>query len=148
MNKLSLASIAALSLFTTGSADAKWSMGACPKVEYISDFDAERYSGKWFEIVRDRTNPWTLSADCVTKEFGELNAEEKSMDLYFRGYYYLKMGYMGVNGTLYQCDEGAPDTFTCQATMGGGTHRSPIMVWNTDYENFDIHYYCTNYMEG
>ena len=99
MNK-SFAALAAIAMFTS-SAEGKISFGSCPKVEYVSNFDAERYSGKWFEVVRDRTNPYTISTDCVTKEFGPFNAEEKSMDLYFRGYYFLKFDYMGVNGTLY-----------------------------------------------
>ena len=98
--------------------------------------------------MRDRQNPYSISTDCVTKEFGSLNAEEESMDLYFRGYYWMKLGYMGVNGTLYQCDEGTKDTFTCMATMGGGSHRSPITVWNTDYDNFDIYYSCSNILKG
>jgi len=146
MNK-SLAALAAVAMFTN-TADAKISFGACPTTEYISDFEADRYSGKWFEVVRDRTNPYTISTDCVTKEFGAFNTEEKSMDLYFRGYYFVKLDYMGVNGTLYQCDEGSSESFTCMATMGGGSHRSPIMIWNTDYENFDISYSCKNILDG
>lgn len=146
MNK-SLAAVAALAMFA-GSADAKVSFGECPKMEYIDNFEASRYSGKWYEIVRDRQNPYTISTDCVTKEFAPFNAEEESMDLFFRGYYFLKMDYMGVNGTLYQCDQGSPETWTCQATMGGGTHRSPIMVWNTDYDNFDISYSCKSIFGG
>jgi lipocalin len=146
MNK-SIAALAAVALFTN-SADAKISFGSCPTIENVSNFDADRYSGKWYEVVRDKMNPYTISTDCVTKEFGQFNAEEKSMDLFFRGYYWLKLGYMGVNGTLYQCDEGSKDTFTCMATMGGGTHRSPITVWKTDYDNFDISYTCSSIMKG
>lgn len=137
-----IAAAAALALFSN-TAEAKISFGKCPEINNMSDFDAKRYSGKWYEIVRDRQNPYTISTDCVTKEFGTFKEADKSMDLFFRGYYAFKMGYMGVNGTLYQCDEGSPDSFTCMATMGGGTHRSPITVWNTDYDNFDISYTCS-----
>ena len=142
-----LAATAALALFSN-EAEAKISFGKCPKIEYMNDFDANRYSGKWFEIVRDRQNPYTISTDCVTKEFAPFDADNKSMDLFFRGWYAFKWGYMGVNGTLYQCDEGSPDTFTCMATMGGGSHRSPITVWNTDYDDFDISYTCSEYLDG
>merc|ERR1719230_2049701 len=53
--------------------------------------------------------------------------------------------YMGVGGTMYECDQGSPDTWTCQATMTGSEHRSPIRVWETDYKNYDIMYECTQH---
>ena len=137
--------LAALGL---SNSEAKISFGACPETKYMADFDAARYSGKWYEIVRDRMNLHTLTADCVTKEFAPLNTEQESMDLYFRGYYYIKMGYMGIDGTLYQCDEGSPSTFTCQATMGPSPHRSPIRIWHTDYDTFDISYDCSEMFGG
>ena len=96
--------------------------------------------------MRDRLNPYTISTDCVTKEF----ALDKNGDvsLYFRGYYNLMMKYMGVDGTMYQCDEGSPDTFTCMATMHGGSHRSPIHVFDTDYESYEIMYECADVLGG
>ena len=39
---------------------------------------------------------------------------------------------MGVNGTMYQCDEGSSKTWTCMATMGGGSHRVPFKIFDTD----------------
>ena len=140
--KTSFAALAALAMFSD-SADARVSFGKCPQITNIENFAPASYSGKWYEQVRDMMNPYTISTDCVTKEFSKFNAEEKRMDLYFRGYYWLKLGYMGVNGTLYQCDEGSPDSFTCMATMGGGTHRLPFSIWRTDYESFDLQYSCS-----
>ena len=32
--------------------------------------------------------------------------------------------------------------------MGGGTHRSPIKIWNTNYDDFDISYGCSEYFDG
>merc|ERR1711907_646510 len=123
--------------------DAKWSLGQCPKMTYIKDFNAEAYAGRWYEQVRDMFNPYTISTDCVTKEFAK--NKDGDVDLYFRGYYWMMLRYMGVSGTMYQCDEGSPTTWTCQATMEGGSHRSPIRVWETDYENFDIMYECSQH---
>merc|ERR1712032_1812317 len=95
----------------------------------MADFDPARYSGKWYEIVRDRQNPYTIGSECVTREFAQLNEDEMSMDLNFRGYYLWRFGYMNGSGTLYQCDEGSADSWTCKATMGGSSKRSPFKIW-------------------
>ena len=59
---------------------------------------------------------------------------------------------MGANGTMYQCDEGSKDTFTCMATMeasmGKSTKRSPFPIWYTDYENIDMMYTCSEHFGG
>ena len=145
----SLATVAALtSAYMADTVEARWSFGSCPKVENVSDFDPARYSGQWYEIVRDRQNPYTLSTDCVTKEFAPYNEQDKSMDLYFRGYYMWRFGYMGASGTMYQCDEGSADSFTCMATMGRSPKRSPFPIWATDYDNYDIGYSCTDHLGG
>lgn len=145
----SFAAIAALTTaYMADSVDARWSFGECPKVENMANFDPARYSGQWYEIVRDRQNPYTISTDCVTKEFAPYNEQDKSMDLYFRGYYAWRFGYMGATGTMYQCDEGSPDSFTCMATMGRSPKRSPFSIWHTDYDNFDIQYMCSNHWGG
>ena len=70
-----------------------------------------------------------------------MNADE-DVDLYFRGYYWLALRYMGATGTLYQCDEGSPETWTCQATMGESDKRSPFGIYDTDYETYEIMYNC------
>ena len=91
-------------------------------------------------------NPYTISTDCVTKEFA-LN-QDQDLDLYFRGYYNFLFKYMGVNGTMYQCDEASEDGATCMATMHGGSHRSPIRVFDTDYETYEIMYDCQEVLGG
>ena len=127
-----------------GEADALITRGSCPKIRNIDNFDKNRYAGKWYEQIRDRLNPYTISTDCVTKEFA-LN-EDGDLDLYFRGYYGFLFDYYGAEGTMYQCDEGSADTWTCQATMGKSSKRIPFEIFYTDYDNFDIMYHCTEYM--
>ncbi len=51
---------------------------------------------------------------------------------------------MGVNGTMYQCNEGTSKTWTCMATMGGGSHRIPFKIFDTDYKSYQIMYSCEN----
>ena len=140
MFKSSTAAVAALALFSS-SAEAKVSWGGCPNVQMMSDFDPARYSGKWYEIVRDRMNPMTLTADCVTKEFAPYDEGDDKMDLYFRGHY-MGFGYRGATGALWECEDGSADSWTCKATMGGSSKRSPFGVFYTDYDNIEIYYSC------
>ena len=104
----------------------------------MKNFDAKKYAGHWYEIVRDDGNVYTpLWTDCVTKEF-QLN-RYGDVDLYFRGRYPI-VGYKGVDGTMYECDSGL-----CQATMGGRPERHPLKIFYTDYENFEISYNCSKW---
>mmetsp|Transcript_8664 Transcript_8664/g.14686 ORF Transcript_8664/g.14686 Transcript_8664/m.14686 type:complete len:156 (+) Transcript_8664:38-505(+) len=133
-----------LLLLGLGETEALISTGECPDIKYMENFDKSRYAGKWYEQVRDRQNIHTISTDCVTKEFA-LN-QDGDLDLYFRGYYNLFFGYYGANGTMYRCDEGSPDTWTCQATMGPSPKRLPFKIYYTDYDTMDVSYSCTEYM--
>ena len=99
-------STAICALLLISSTSARLSAGSCPEnIEYMTEFDASRYSGMWYEVVRDTSNPYTLNSDCVTKEFSDFHKSSQSMDLYFRGYYHLASAYRGVNGTLYECGQ-------------------------------------------
>ena len=139
MLRTNAVALTAMSLMS--SIDGRLSVGKCPDITYMSEFDASAYSGKWFEIVRDMTNPYTLSADCVTKEFSPMKPDG-SIDLFFRGFYHPTQSYAGVNGTLYNCGEGHYD-YTCEATMNGNSHRVPLRIFYTDYENIEIGYSCS-----
>ena len=109
----------------------------------MANFDPARLSGKWYEVVRDNQNPWTLGTSCVTKEFSPYNEQEKKLDLYFRCHWQMKFGYMGIGGSLYQCDEGSANSWTCKATMGSSSKRSDFNIFETDYDNYEILYYCS-----
>ena len=135
------------SILFIGAASARLTAGSCPDIEYTADFDANKYAGKWYEQVRDRFNPFTITTDCVTKEFAP--DENNDIQLYFRGYYNMFWRYSGVEGMMYQCDEGSDD-FTCMATMGPhsrdeGQHRIPFHIFDTDYESYDISYECYDF---
>lgn len=98
------------------------------------------YTGKWYEVYRDKWNPHTMMADCVTKEYS-MNPQGE-IDLYYRGYYnMLGWGkYSGIGGKVFDCEKGSPYSFTCFATMGWFTKKSQFKVFATDYKNYDIHY--------
>ena len=124
---------------------AKLSLGSCPDTEYMQNIDKTRYVGHWFEQVHDMLNPYSISSDCVSKEF-QLD-ENEDIALHFRAYYYLMLNYVGVDGVMYQCDEDL-DEGTCMATMAGKPHRVPFKIFDTDYETYDIFYDCKDIAGG
>jgi len=101
------------------------SFGSCPEVEYMKDFDIERYSGKWYQYEVDWWNFYALGqTDCITAYF-EQN-DFGNYDLSFRGDFPIE-GYLAGIGTLYDCKNGGCDPTVesvnpmgeTQATMGG-----------------------------
>lgn len=112
----------------------------------MTEFDLRQYTGMWYEVVRDAANPYTVSAECVTKEFSDFHEDTESVDLFFRGYYTVTGQYRGVDGTLYDC--GNSDKRTCMATMQNGKVRAPLQIFYTDYENIEIGYGCRNAYGG
>ena len=137
----------ALILAGAYQAEAMTSLGSCPKVEYVDNFNPEKYLGKWYETKRGYFNLMELGTDCVTAEFKK-NKDGKNVDLNFRGYYHWIFSYASGAGTLYDCADGTKDTWTCQATMGGSESKSPISVLATDYDNYDVSYFCSDYVWG
>ena len=124
---------------TIGLASARWSLGSCPEYSNMEDFDADRFAGRWYQNYRSWGSViYTIGTDCVTQEYWPAEDESGDLDLFFRGKYWW-MYYAGSGGTMYYCDEATPeseDGWTCKATMGGGTKKSPFQIWKTDYDNY------------
>ena len=127
--------------------NARISFGSCPEVKQMANFDKYQYVGKWFEIVRDYQNPFTYFTTCVTMEFSSVK-DDGSFDQNYRGYYWPVFWYGNNDGVYYQCGEDSTLTWTCQATMGGGTIRGDIKIFDTDYTNYKILYDCNDIMGG
>ena len=146
---MKVCAVAALAAIMT-TTEAKLKFGKCHnKPEYVDKFSPADYAGKWYEVYRDKWMPYEISADCVTQEFTP--QKDGTMNLKFRGYYWALLDYMGVVGTLFDCENGSKDTWTCQATMGHtGTkgHHSPIHILGTDYKNYAVNYECKDHMHG
>ena len=133
-----------LALALTGTS-ARMSFGECPKdVENVTNLDKARYSGMWYEIEKDMSFPMTMGADCTYKNFTvDSNGD---LDLWFGAYYWPAFSYNGVGGTMY-CTAGNKET--CEATMTGtGAKREAFPVLATDYETYDIGYYCMDMIKG
>ena len=59
MNNI-LKTISVTALMSSGLVEGRFSDGDCPEIEFMTEFDPRAYSGKWYEIVRDSTNPYTI----------------------------------------------------------------------------------------
>lgn len=77
-----------ISLFVA-VASARYSFGSCPTdIKFISDFNKERYVGKWYQIVRNPWNTMSFGSDCLTKEYSSIK-EDGTMDFNYRGLYWI-----------------------------------------------------------
>ena len=146
MKTFAVAALAALMTTT----DAKLHFGKCHKQpEYVANFDPAAYAGKWYEAYRDKWMPYEISADCVTQHFTP--QEDGTTNLYFRGYYWALLDYMGVSGSLFDCDKGGKD-WTCMSTMGhygkSGSHHGHVKILGTDYKNYSVVHECKDHAHG
>ena len=125
-------------------ASAKMSFGKCPDVNQVESLDKAAYAGLWYETERDMMFPMTMGSKCTFKDFTlDSNGD---LELWFGAYQPMMFSYSGVGGMMY-CDESMDET--CEATMGETSDkRSPFGILATDYENYDIGYYCMDMIEN
>ena len=64
MNKIILSALGAII-----GTDARMSFGECPEVSYQENFDMSAFSGKWYEVERDKIFTWEFGQECVTENF-------------------------------------------------------------------------------
>merc|ERR1712032_436568 len=135
-------------LLAASSVDARMSFGSCPPANNMYPVDMERFAGKWYEQVRDPENMYTVSADCVTMEFSQPK-DDGSLDLWFRGFYWMMLSYQGGGGVMYDCDD-ANDEWACKATMGTKSYdrAKGFPIKYTDYDNYQISYFCNDMIDG
>lgn len=113
----------------------------------MANFDKTRYIGKWYQQAREYTNFFTPGVQCVTMEFSPIRSDG-SFDQNYRGVFVPIWTYVTNDGVYYQCGEDSTLKWTCQATMGGGTIRGDIRIYDTDYDNYKILYTCDNWLGG
>ena len=133
-----------LSAALLAGANAKMSLGKCPDVQNMETFDKSAYAGLWYEIERDPMFPFTMGSSCTFKDFTlDSNGD---LELWFGAYQPMMFSYSGVSGMMY-CDESMDET--CEATMKEtGDARAPFGILATDYETYDIGYYCMDMIEN
>ena len=138
----------ALAAAFLSDANARFFMGSCPKPISMQNLDINKYQGMWYGIEADAMFPFTLMpSSCSFKKFTP--NKDGNLDLWF-GADSWPMGKSGVNGELF-CDS---DKFvqtekeTCEANMAGKNQHKPFAVLATDYENYDVGYYCMELIPG
>jgi lipocalin len=59
--------ISAIALAALGTVDARIHLfESCPPVTTATNFDAARYAGEWYEVLRDSEFFYEMGQDCVT----------------------------------------------------------------------------------
>merc|ERR1711990_650792 len=90
----------ALSTMLMTETEGRISFGSCPEdLKMMANFDKTKYVGKWYEIVRDPTNPFPFFSMCVTMEFSQIKSDG-SFDQMYRGLFWPVM-YYGENDGVY-----------------------------------------------
>ena len=80
-------------------------------------------------------------------EFGAVQSDG-SFEQNYRGLYWPVLTYGNNDGVYYQCGEDPTLSWTCQATMGGGTVTGDIKIFDTDYTNYKVLYDCYDILGG
>ena len=128
--------------FLASDAAARFFMGKCPKPEAMETVDVEKYAGMWYGQETDYMFTFSmLPSSCDFKKF-TMN-EQGNLDLWFGANSSL-FGEMGVNGELFcykqKIVHGGDET--CEANMANKNSHKPFAILATDYENYDVGYYC------
>ena len=74
-----------LSTFAIIGTEARMSFGACPEMTYQENFDMNAFSGKWYELERDKIFTWEFGQECVTENFMPTSDDGAAQSFYFRG---------------------------------------------------------------
>ncbi len=123
------------------SADIRF--GSCPSVTVEENFDIESYTGKWYEIYRDRTFFWSTGGDCVTAEYtlqddgSTVTVDNSQMSILFR--------YRGSFEGEATCESSG----NCYVSFFGGSVDSPnYQVIDTDYTTYTLIFGCSDMLGG
>ena len=46
-----------------------WGKKTCPDMSPVADLDLKSYTGTWYEITRDKDNPFERLASCVVVDY-------------------------------------------------------------------------------
>ena len=113
----------------------------CDSINFITDFDATRFVGTWYEQyhVEDSVEPSYMQ--CETAQYTNLDAEAGTFDIY-NSYQTPFLGMMLPRIGVHAKGECASDA-ECKAIFFGNVPDYPnLTIVETDYENYAINYNC------
>ena len=136
--------------------DGNWEAGPCPDMMKagVENFDKDRWTGNWFEIIRDRSAWFLLGDDCNVARWkcDQPNPLFFGIPDYF-GFSYECAGdtnvYVPEEDRISSTDQegnGILARFPYNSGFGfvkaGIWPESPFIVIDTDYNNYSIEYTC------
>ena len=62
----------ALGLALIGAASARFTLGQCPDLKLMNDFDIKKFTGTWYEQARDKQMSMMEKGDCTTEKYENL----------------------------------------------------------------------------
>lgn len=126
--------------FLASSVDARLWFGACPKVDWMSNFDSAAFAGQWYEQERDAVFAFSSDTSCSTGNY-VLNSEG-TLDVVWRAYYTLSLGGLWQYGSsppgVMDCSESS----NCEISMAKSDKTTNWGILATDYDNWHAAYWC------
>ena len=126
-------------------AEAGFSWGQCPDFTVQQDFDVESYSGRWYEVAKDRYIPFEIGSKCVQAKYEATEDGPVAVTNYA---YIWAYGWFSMGGFAYELDpiqaEGSlfvtfNDEKPTEDTQGN------YNVISTDYDSYTIVYSCSQH---
>ena len=124
-----------MTLALLGVSQAKNSLGSCPTPALQQNFDAVKYTGVWFEQIRDGGMPWEFD-DCQQARY-TLNED----------------GTVGVYNTQFNTKTQQVEGASAVATFEGAKGAVKFFSWapagdyevlSTDYDQYAVVYSCSS----
>ena len=127
-------------------AQASFRMGGCPAFTQMEEFDINKYTGRWYEIVRDKYTPFEILAGCVNVDYGL--KEDGTISVYNKAHRFF-LGWTGGEASAIQSDVTGPGSLNVNF-RGEPDASKPgnYFVINTDYDTYSIVYNCKEHFNG
>ncbi|KAK2578716.1 hypothetical protein KPH14_007792 [Odynerus spinipes] len=129
-----------LFLATTAMAQVP-GLGACPKVQYMTNFEAQKYTGLWYEVERYFA-VFELGGKCVTANYS-LN-DNGTVTVVNSQISYITGTPSSIDGVARF--EGKPKDAKLLVTFPSLliSFDAPYWILETDYDNYAVVWSCTN----
>ena len=131
------------------SVEAAFRVSRCPDFAKMDSFDAFSFTGRWYEIARDKLTPFEAFASCANVDY-DLMPDNETITVHNKGHWPL-FGWLDARGTAVESDITGPASLVVSmdedkpplASMPGNFN-----ILSTDYNSYAITYSCVELLEG